>query len=209
MKTRIFFKTAFLLLFIIIGSHRLFAQAGWKIIDSKNSVVVSGKPYYLQVDKNDFFLRYKSRDYGINLKWGKTDSPNITFYKSGRIRQINCGDKVAIHVKGGGYLKYQKRKWGINLVWSKTPVYQWELRSVDNKKGTPIRTNVLIGILNIVENKNQGDFMVYCQRKNLPVVNLAWYGDCSGGSRLPGKLNNFKTYIDFAVKHKEKLLLLL
>ena len=198
-----------LLALLFLGTAKSTAQAGWRVVSSSNETLVSGKAYYLQVAKNDFYLKNKSRKYGINLAWGKTDAPNITFKKAGRIRQINCGDKVAIHVAGGGYLRYEKRRWGINLKWSDTPVYQWEIRSVDNAKGTAIQTNTMVGLLNHVENKNKGDFMVYCKRKNLPVVNLAWFGDCSGGSRLPGKLNDYSSYINFAVKHKEKLLLLL
>ena len=192
-----------------LGIVQVSAQAGWRVLSSSNETLISGKPYYLQVAKNEFFLRYKKRGYGINLKWGKTSSPNISFKKSGPNKSILCGDKVAIHVKGGGYLVYKKRRWGINLVWSKTPVYQWEVRTIDNAKGTAVKTNTMIGLLNHVENKNKGDFMVYCKRKNMPVVNLAWFGDCKGGARLPGKLNDYSTYINFAIKHKRKLLLLL
>lgn len=208
MKNQMQIFGLFLLSFLFVNTQMM-AQAGWKIVSNSNAPVVSGKAYYLQVAENDKFLKYESRSYGINLKWGKTKSPNISFKKPGRSRQIRCGDRVAIYVKGGGYLAYKKRKYGINLTWSKKPVYQWEIRSVDNKKGAVIKPNTPVGLVNIVENKNKGDFMVYCRRKNMPVVNLGWYNDCTGGSRLPGKLNKYRKEIEFAMKHKEKLLLLL
>lgn len=196
-----------ILLLTIIGSIELSAQASWKIIDNDYSVLVSGKPYYLQAHYNDFFLKYKSQDYGINLKWGRTDFPNIIFHKSGGLKEINCGDKVAIYVNGGGYLKYKEEKSGMNLEWSKTPVYEWELRSEENKKGAPIRTNSLVGILNLIENKNQGNFMVYYPQKNSPVVNLGWFGGTTDEVKLPSNLN-YTSFINCVVKHEEKLLLL-
>lgn len=200
MKTMI--KTT-LILAIMLTSLKTYPQAGWKIIGPENEKIVSGNSYYLQVLKNGWHLKYGERDYGINLKWGKTDSQNIKFEKEGG-GEIKADDKIAIYVEKGGYLKYESRKWGINLVWSKTPEYQFELRNVENKVGEAINTNVPIGIYNHIEK----DFLINCKRKGMPVVDLAWYIDCADGERWPGGTNKYKQIAKFAYEHKELLLLL-
>lgn len=195
---------------LVIFSYAGFAQAEWKIIGPDENVV-SGKSYYLQVALNDLHLTYKKRrDPGINLGWNKESEPNFKFLIEGG-GQIKSGDKVAIYVGNmtgpEKYLLYKVRDNGINLSWSSTPVYEWELRDLDNKKGNPIKTNSNIGIVNNIEKGGQGDFLVYCHRKYSRTVNLAWFNDCSGGYRLPGKLNDgqIKELVVKAIKYRSAL----
>ncbi len=193
------------LLLSISLTTRLFGQAEWNAFATSSSQqLVSGTMYYLKIEANSYHLRYEERKFGINLGWKKEEAANIKFEKQGG-GKINCGDKIAIHVKGGGYLKYEKREWGINLVWSSTPIYEWELRTSENKKGTPVMSSTKIGIYNSVEN----DFMGYCIRVATPTINLGWSKDCGGGWRLPGKTNEVKDYIpyvDKAIKYGAPLL---
>lgn len=208
---KMFLLTAFIL-FVNMLCISALAQADWEI-EGDGESLQSSKPYYLKVKSNGKFLKYQSRDdKGINLGWGKTDKPYIKFIKAGG-GEIKNGDKIAIFMgdQTGSkkYLKYEVRTHGINLSWSAVPVYEWELRDLENKIGNTIKTNTTIGIVNWVERKNQGDFIMYCERKLSPTVNLAWFGDCADGKRYPGKLNNIKKELDFAIEHKEKLLLLL
>lgn len=178
------------------------AQAIWRI-HSQTGGVFSDSPSYLQVIENESYLTYQKRPSGINLGWGKSSKPNIQFVKAG-MGVIKCGDRIALYVTGGGYVKYEKRPTGINLVWSKEPVYEWELRSVDNVKGGSLSIDA-VGLYNATAN----DFVVYCNRKNMPVVNLAWLGDCLDGVRLPGIINDLRKdygkYKDMIVSFKKKL----
>ncbi|MBL7831561.1 MAG: hypothetical protein JNK41_11075 [Saprospiraceae bacterium] len=187
MKTH--FLKIILICAIVTTSLSLSAQAGWIITNyAGTSKLVSGTPYYLKDVENGWHLCYKKRDFGINLGWDKKSKPNFIFEKQGG-GFITCGDAVAIKVVGGdGYLKYESREWGINLTWSKTPVYQWEIRSVDNQKGSKLVTETALGLLNTVEK----DFMIHCERTGVPVVDLGWFKDCADGSRWPGATNALK-----------------
>lgn len=202
------FISHFLVLFVVSSVNTLFAQAGWIVTTpEKSEQMVSGTAYYMKDVENNWHLRYGERDFGINLEWGKTEKPNIKFVKK-EGGTINCGDKVAIYIQGGGYIRYESRRWGVNLVWSKEPVYEWELRNELNKKGTPIKINEKTGIYNSVEN----DFMIYCVRKAMPTINLGWFKDCAGGYRLPGAANNLKSYlphVEKAIKYGGPLLSML
>lgn len=183
-------KTLYLsvfVLFIGLFSVSALAQADWKIVGEDENIK-SGKPYYLQVAVNKWFLTYKKRDdKGINLGWGKTEKPEFKFEKEGG-GEIRNGDKIAIFVANqtgpDKYLKYKSRDHGINLVWSNTPLYEWELRDLENKTGDFIKTNTPVGIFNNVERNGKGDFLIYCVRKFSRTVNLAWHLDCIGGRRL-------------------------
>lgn len=198
------------MLFVTLINFEAFAQADWKIV-GENENVKSGKSYYLQVASNSKFLKYEDRDDpGINLGWGKTDKPYFQFIKVGG-GEIKNGDKIAVYVGDQTgpkkYLKYEKRDKGINLSWSSTPVYEWELRDLENETGNSIKTNTTIGIVNNVERNREGDFMVYCRRRFSRTVNLAWNLDCIDGERWPGKLNDSKIreVASLAINHRGKL----
>ena len=194
---------------VVFAFQTASAQATWRIVNGSSEHVQSGKSYYLQVIKNGWHLKYKSREYGINLGWGKQAMPNIKFEKSGG-GKINCGDQIAVFVENGGYLRYKSRKWGINLVWSETPVYEWELRTLENKQGTPVMSDLNVGLYN----GTTRDFVRNCKRAGLPVVDLAWVIDCPKGWRVPDPINGLvKTLtrkdIDLAIKYGSILLTLL
>jgi hypothetical protein len=179
------FPFCFVILFAVVFNNTVSAQASWRIISSSNGQITSNTPYYLQAIKNGYHLRYKEREYGINLGWGKQPNPDFQFVKQGG-GAINCGDKVALFSNAGGYIRYGKRKWGINLIWSQTPVYEWEIRNLDNKKGTPIMPNTSVALYNSVAN----DFIRFCKRPGVPVVDIAWVLDCPIGYRYPGAIND-------------------
>lgn len=168
-------KIIFVTILTGLLSLGLNAQARWIITNGadSSSQLISGKKYYLKLNDNECYLKYRYKDYGISLGWEKMATHNITFSKEGG-GTINCGDKVAIHIESARYLVYGKQKWGINLTWSEKPLYEWEIRNKENQKGSPILTNHLVGLY-ICQNTG---FVVYCDRKGMPVVNLAWFSEC-------------------------------
>lgn len=186
---------------ILFTYNLSFSQAGWRILSDSNTPVVSDNLYHLQDIVKKYHLKYQSRNKGINLGWGKTSYPNIKFVSEGG-GEIKCGDKIAIYVENGGFLMYKQRPHGINLVWSKTPIYEWELRNVDNKKGTAINTNEDIGIYNKVED----DFARYCVRVK-DVINISWSKDCCDGYTIKCEYDKWKPYVMKAIKYGAPLLL--
>ncbi|MGB4839415.1 MAG: hypothetical protein WBP08_10505 [Saprospiraceae bacterium] len=174
--------------FSISPSLLLNSQAGWILTDYKGQKSLqSDQKVYFKAKNNGYHLAYKKRKFGINLGWGKTTNPNITI-KGQTGGKIKVGDKIAIKIDGGEYIKYEKREWGINIVWTKDPAYEWELRNVKNEKGADLNTDELIGLYN--SNEKCNEFVVFCDRKGSPTVNLGWASDCSNGIRWPGKLND-------------------
>lgn len=200
MKKLQFLLVACLLCFL---ASSVLAQASWKIVSSSNTQVQSYTVYNLQAIKGGSYLSYELRKFGINLGWGlNAPKSNFQFVKEGG-GPINCGDKVALFNDAGGYIKYGQRDLGINLVWSKKPVYEWEVRSVDNEKGTPIMTNQPIALYNSKAN----DFVRKCKRVDV-TVDLAWVLDCPNGYKLPGAISDTKynnMTRDQVVKHIAKI----
>jgi hypothetical protein len=145
----------------------------------------SGTAYtmYNVTDKEN--VRYGERKWGINLVWDKkANLNNIKVVTQGIVAggAIRYGDKVAIHVEGGGYLKYQKRDFGINLVWSKEPVYEFVITG--GAKGTAVPLNATVAIYNEVEK----DFLINAER---PVgINLRWYKDRNKSGSLLGAVKD-------------------
>ena len=83
-------------------------------------------------------LAYGWQDNGINLVWqDAAGQQNVRFYKVGG-GPIRYGDRLALHVEGGGFVRYGQRDYGINLVWSGSAgaVYEWEL--VGGTAGTQV-----------------------------------------------------------------------
>lgn len=120
---------------------------------------------------NNNYVKYESRDYGINLGWSSTQPRNIRFLRASGSGPLRFGDTIALQITGGGYVKYGSRTWGINLVWSSTPVYEWRIEG--GSPGQQVLTNQRIRLVNNRETRG----MVYCRR---PVgVNLAWQDNCT------------------------------
>jgi hypothetical protein len=117
---------------------------------------------------------YGSQEYGINLVWDDPDptSPSIRFLPlSGATTPITYGERVAIHVRGGGYLRYGEREYGINLKWSDSPVYEWRLRGDSPPNNTPIDITNSVGLFNTVSS----DYLFYDPRRH--GINLKWLRD--------------------------------
>ena len=123
-----------------------------------------------------------SREYGINLVWGKASGPNSAFFafRAGAVPSdavVRYGDKVSLAITGRddvghGHLRYKERKYGINLVYSKERELEWELRG--GAIGSPVRWGDTIGLWNSRIRR----FMVHGERSF--GINLVWYG--SGGA---------------------------
>lgn len=116
-------------------------------------------------------IRYGSRQYGINLRWGDPGaSDNVRFaQRPGAAGPIKAEELIAIDVKGGGFLKYQGDRWGINLGWSATAVFEWQI--VPPERGAAITTGSSVAIFNTVEK----DFLFYDARTY--GINLKWIKD--------------------------------
>lgn len=140
----------------------------WKILGAEPEVK-SGAKYTLVNVTDKEAIRYGNRTWGINLVWDKsTKMANVRFEKKGG-GTIHYGDEVAIYVEKGGYLHYEKRTIGVNMTWTKTPMYTWVI--VGGKKGTPVKTNVAVGLYE----RGAKDMLIYGER---PLgINLRWWKD--------------------------------
>lgn len=206
MKKFLLFLVAFLVWSL---TSSISAQASWRLLSSSNGQIQSHTPYHLQSIKGGSHLCYKNRkpDIGIKLSWGTAEPAALFQIVKAGGGPINCGDRVGLFNDTGGYIKYANQKYGINLKYSQEPIYEWEIRSEGNVKGSPIMPNTPIGLYNVQAN----DFIRICTRST-PTVDLAWVKDCPNGYRLPGKLadtplNNLtRAQVDAAIAFVVKLI---
>jgi hypothetical protein len=117
------------------------------------------------------YVKYGSRDYGINLVWGSAPTNNVRFLRAAGSGPLRFGDTIAVHIASGGYVKYGSRTWGINLVWSSSPVYEWQVEG--GTVGQVVYTNQRVRLVNRTERSG----MVYCRRPT--GINLAWQDNCT------------------------------
>src|SRR5215208_4164426 len=153
-------------------------QLNWYIIPSDNSVttVLPGDTHGYDLFNETMLQRvvYGSREYGINLVWDDPDptNPSIRFLPlSGATTPILYGERVAIHVRGGGFLRYGEREYGISLKWSESPVYEWRLRGDNPPESTPVDLTQPVGLFNTVSS----DYLFYDPRRY--GINLKWLRD--------------------------------
>lgn len=153
-------------------------QLNWYIIPSDNSLttIVPNEAHAYDLFNETVLQRliYGSQQYGINLVWDDPDpaTPSISFVPlSGATTPILYGERVAIHVRGGGYLRYGERDNGINLNWSDTPVYEWRLRGDSPPSNAPVDLTKAVGLFNIRHN----DYLFYDPRRR--GINLKWLRD--------------------------------
>ena len=166
-------------------------ELNWRIIPSDNSmtaVIPSTSLHGYDLFNEFVFQRliYREREYGINLVWDDPDpsTPSIRFLPlRGGSTPIDYGERVAIHVRGGGYLKYAERDYGINLKWSDSPIYEWRLRGEGSQPNTPVDLTQSVGLFNIV----RADYLFYDPRRY--GINLKWVSD-------KGKHNSTPWYED-------------
>ncbi|WP_405931005.1 hypothetical protein [Streptomyces sp. NBC_00827] len=122
----------------------------WIITDSAlpgSDVVPEVKLYRLLNRSQGQKIRYGERRFGINLKWGlKEGVTNIRFIKMLGSGPLRYGDKLAVHVDGGGYLRQHYRAFGVDLVWKSTPVYHWRIRGQAGSDGAIVKTGEAIAI---------------------------------------------------------------
>lgn len=152
-------------------------ELNWYLLPSSNSLTTV-KPGRERYDLfNEYVLQrlvYGSREYGINLVWADPDqsSPSIMIERNSSSQAaIKYGERVAIHVRGGGYLRYGERKYGINLKWSDTPVYEWRLRNFSATADAPVDLTKRVGLFNIT----RSDYLFYDPRRY--GINLKWVSD--------------------------------
>ncbi|MDC0744150.1 hypothetical protein [Polyangium mundeleinium] len=147
--------------------------ADWQVRHPVRTEIYSNDSYNLLNPYLQQYIRYKVREYGIDLVWSPNPvSPRpIRFRKySGVVGPVKYDERIAISVEGGGYLRYQEREYGINLVWSNEPAYEWRLR------GGTAGNNVRIGSSVILWNDVIHNSVVYCHREY--GINLRWATDC-------------------------------
>lgn len=153
-------------------------QYDWVPLSDDGPILKSGRYFGLQNVSITELVRYKRRDYGINLSWTEdVNMRNIRFIRyEAAGTDLLSGDLVAIFVKDRGFIKYEKRKYGINLVWTDLPTYQWRLHSSTHRG---IRVGQPFSIFNTVHDQ----YMVYCKRKW--GINLRWVKDCGSVDAIP------------------------
>jgi hypothetical protein len=199
-------KYASLFILLLQIGNFLHAQANWNIVSETTQELKSNMKCRLQETTNEWFLIHQTREYGINLGWGKTEQANVFFEKNAS-GNIKSGDKLALFIEGGGYIKHEVRKNGIHLVLSNTPSYEWEIRNLDNAKGQNIKSNTSIGLFNTQLN----DFLVYCYQKGFSIANIGWISDCKKNFKLPNRFEQdkaFQAYLTKVISFAAPLLLL-
>lgn len=118
------------------------------------------------------WIKYGSREYGVNLVWSSTANRSIRFELPGNSEDaLTYGTSFAIKVGAAGYLKYEARDYGINLAWSNTPVYEWRLAG--GPAESVLYQNQPFGLVNLTV----GSSAVHCPRDY--GIDLKWRHDCS------------------------------
>ncbi len=153
----------------------------WQFQDSNRlEPVNNGGQYTLWNSEKKNCVKHGDRNHGIKLVWADTVSPNNirierpkpTPRTPPRRPPVVFGERVAIHVEGGGYLVYQDgdREEGLNLrfVEASTPeIYQWEVRGTTT---SPDLAYTKRGVA--LFNTKKGDYVVHAKRDN--AIDLGW-----------------------------------
>lgn len=148
-----------------------FGSAGWRDAEAAGAYVyewrVTGGPgvtqlnnaeaYWLFSNSNDQYIKYGSRDYGINLVWSPYfPQRNVRFMRqpsSGNTGPLKYDEPLAMYVDGGGFVKYGSRSRGIDLVWSTTPSYEWRIKPQFANAGEAINPyHYWMGLFNTAKN---------------------------------------------------------
>ncbi len=141
--------------------------------------VFSGVTYTLFNSTLGQYIKYGSRNNGINLVWSQSESLGMSLESThGLASSVSYGEVVAIKIEGHGYLKYGARDEGVNLRWSDTPVYEWQIRRGVNDEWYDPEHPQALGTVQSIQlyNVELGDQLVYCQREC--GINLAWRKTC-------------------------------
>jgi hypothetical protein len=174
-----------------------FGSAGWRDAEAAGAYVyewrVTGGPgvtqinnaeaYWLFSNNNDQYIKYGSRDYGINLMWSPYfPQRNVRFMRqpsSGNTGPLKYDEPLAMYVDGGGFLKYGSRSHGIDLVWSNTPSYEWRIKPQFHNAGEVINPyHYWMGLFNTAKNAS----LHYGTREY--GINLKWGTDMWGTENL-------------------------
>ncbi len=148
-----------------------FSLAGWRDAEAAGAYVyewrVTGGPgvsqinnaeaYWLFSNNNDQYIKYGSREYGINLVWSPYfPQRNVRFMRqpnSGNTGPLKYDEPLAMYVDGGGFVKYGSRSHGIDLVWSTTPSYEWRIKPQFANAGEVINPyHYWMGLFNTAKN---------------------------------------------------------
>jgi hypothetical protein len=153
-------------------------RLNWQVVPDDNNVttVDPSSVHHYELFNTTVFqvIKYKEREYGINLDWADPDqsNPSIRFQReSGTADPIRFGERFAIHVRDGGYLRYGEREYGINLKWSDDPHYEWRIRREAADANTVVQTTDIVGLFNTIAN----DYLFYDPRRY--GINLKWLRD--------------------------------
>ena len=140
-------------------------------------------------------LVYGERRWGINLVWGDSQtSDNVRFARQGGSRDpLKYAQRVAIHIRKGGWLVYKKRDVGINLGWSDSPKFEWRIDGGDAKD------NVVLPGLIALHNSVEDDWLMYVPRDF--GINLRWSADKDARSWF----TDAKTAYDLVRKYYDEL----
>jgi hypothetical protein len=113
--------------------------------------------YWLFSNHNDQYIKYGSRNHGINLVWSPYfPQRNVRFIRppnSSNTGPLKYDEPLAMYVDGGGFVKYGSRSYGIDLVWSTTPSYEWRIKPQFHNAGEVINPyHYWMGLFNTAKN---------------------------------------------------------
>lgn len=149
----------------------------WQVLGPEGQVQ-SGWAFTLRCTVNNRSLRYREREYGINLDWDKSEDLANVAFRSVDGAPIRYGDRVSLLVADGGDLRYGVRDYGINLEWSNEPVHEWVVGG--GEIGQPVLHRDRVSLLDTT----LGDHLVYGARDY--GINLRWWSDVAGaGAAYP------------------------
>lgn len=149
----------------------------WQVLGPEGPVQ-SGWAFTLRCTVNNRSLRYREREYGINLDWDKAEDLGNISFQTVDGAPLRYGDLVSVLVADGGHLRYGPRANGINLVWSDDPVHEWMVGG--GEPGTPVMHRDRVSLFDAAH----GDHLVYAARDR--GINLRWWSDVAGaGAAYP------------------------
>ena len=117
------------------------------------------------------YVKYESREYGINLVWSKTPVYEWKFIKDNSSADVQLNTSVALfNLTANDYILYEEREYGINLKWLRdtklNDAHDWQIEGTLGSRPCIYLKNATM------MRKNQKPYIVYGEREY--GINLVW-----------------------------------
>jgi hypothetical protein len=141
----------------------------WRVVTASGGQLYANQAFSLYNTREDDYVRYGSRTWGINLVWTSRAPRNFVVVRQSGTGPIKYGELVALKETNpdGGYIRYASRPYGVNLDWSGTPVYEWKL--LGGSTGTAVNNRAVVTLHNTQAPKPE--IAPWCGTKGAALVN--------------------------------------